>query len=40
MAPQGRLVLVLAFTIPADKITRIEIISDPDHLARLDLAVL
>ena len=40
MAPQGRLVLVLVFTIPADKITRIEIISDPDHLARLDLAVL
>jgi RNA polymerase sigma factor (sigma-70 family) len=40
MAPQGRLVLVLVFTIPEDKITRIEIISDPDHLARLDLAVL
>ena len=40
MAPQGRLVLVLVFTVPDDKITRIEIISDPDHLARLDLAVL
>ncbi len=40
MAPQGRLTLVLVFTIPEDKITRIEIISDPDHLARMDLAVL
>jgi RNA polymerase sigma factor (sigma-70 family) len=40
MAPQGRLALVLVFTIPDDKITRIEIISDPDHLARMDLAVL
>jgi RNA polymerase sigma-70 factor (ECF subfamily) len=40
MAPQGRLALVLVFTVPDDKITRIEIISDPDHLARMDLAVL
>jgi RNA polymerase sigma-70 factor (ECF subfamily) len=40
MAPQGRLALALVFTIPDEKITRIEIISDPDHLARMDLAVL
>jgi len=40
MAPSGRLALVLAFTIPEDKITRIEVIADPDHLSQLDLAVL
>jgi len=31
---------VLAFTIPYDKITHIEVIADPDRLAQLDLAVL
>jgi RNA polymerase sigma-70 factor (ECF subfamily) len=40
MAPRGRLILVLAFTIPDDKITRIEVISDPARLSELDLAVL
>ena len=40
MAPAGRLALVLAFTIPDDKITQIEVIADPDRLAQLDLAVL
>jgi RNA polymerase sigma-70 factor (ECF subfamily) len=40
MAPAGRLVLVLAFTIPDDTITRIEVIADPDRLGQLDLAVL
>ena len=40
MAPSGRLALVLAFTIPEEKITRIEVIADPDRLAQLDLAVL
>jgi RNA polymerase sigma factor (sigma-70 family) len=40
MAPQGRLVLVLVFTVPHDKITHIEIVSDPEHLARMELAVL
>jgi RNA polymerase sigma factor (sigma-70 family) len=40
MAPSGRLALVLAFTIPEDTITRIEVIADPDRLAQLDLAVL
>jgi len=40
MAPAGRLVLVLAFTIPDDTITRIEVIADPDRLGQLDLTVL
>ena len=40
MAPRGRLVLVLAFTIPDDRITRIDVIADPARLQELDLAVL
>jgi RNA polymerase sigma factor (sigma-70 family) len=40
MAPRGRLTVVLAFTIPDDKISRIEVIADPARLAELDLAVL
>jgi RNA polymerase sigma factor (sigma-70 family) len=40
LAPGGRLVLALAFTIPDDRITRIEVIADPDRLSQLDLAVL
>jgi RNA polymerase sigma factor (sigma-70 family) len=40
LAPAGRLVLALAFTIPGDTITRIEVIADPDRLSQLDLAVL
>jgi len=40
LAPAGRLVLALAFTIPDDRITRIEVIADPDRLAQLDLGVL
>src|SRR5579859_1356868 len=40
MAPAGRLVLVLPFTIPDDTITRIEVIADPDRLGQLDLTVL
>jgi RNA polymerase sigma-70 factor (ECF subfamily) len=39
-APRGRLVIALAFTIPDDKITRIDVIADPDRLEELDLAVL
>jgi RNA polymerase sigma factor (sigma-70 family) len=39
-APHGRLALVLAFTIPGDTITKIDIISDPDRLGELKLAVL
>ncbi len=40
MAPRGRLVLALAFTIPDDKISGIDVIADPARLAQLDLAVL
>ena len=40
LAPAGRLVLALAFTIPDDRITRIDVIADPDRLSQLDLAVL
>jgi RNA polymerase sigma factor (sigma-70 family) len=40
MAPRGRLVLVLAFTIPDERITRIDVIADPARLQELDLAVL
>jgi RNA polymerase sigma factor (sigma-70 family) len=39
-APHGRLTVVLAFTIPGDTITRIDIISDPGRLAGFDLALL
>jgi RNA polymerase sigma factor (sigma-70 family) len=39
-APHGRLVLVLAFTIPADTITQIDVIADPARLAELSLSVL
>jgi len=39
-APHGHLALVLAFTIPGDTITKIDIISDPDRLGELKLAVL
>ena len=40
LAPGGRLVLALVFTIPDDVITRIEVIADPDRLSQLDLAVI
>jgi len=40
MAPRGRLALVLAFTIIGDRITKIDVIANPDRLDRLDLAVL
>jgi RNA polymerase sigma factor (sigma-70 family) len=40
MAPRGRLVLVLALTIPDGKISQIDVIADPDRLEGLDLAVL
>ena len=40
MAPLGRLVLALTFTIGDGKITRIEVIADPARLRQLDLAVL
>ena len=40
MAPRGRLILVLAFTIGDGKISRIDVIADPARLEELDLAVL
>jgi RNA polymerase sigma factor (sigma-70 family) len=40
MAPAGRLVLVLAFTFGEEKITRIDVITEPGRLSQLDLAVL
>jgi RNA polymerase sigma factor (sigma-70 family) len=40
MAPRGRLILVLAFTIGDGKISRIDVIADPARLEELDLAVI
>jgi RNA polymerase sigma-70 factor (ECF subfamily) len=40
MAPRGRLILVLAFSIGDGKISRIDVIADPARLEALDLAVL
>ncbi len=40
MAPQGRLFLVMAFTIAHGKIVAIDVIANPERLQRLDLAVL
>jgi len=39
-APHGQLMLVLVFTIPGDTITQIDVISDPDRLSELSLAIL
>lgn len=40
VAPRGRLLLALTFTIENDRITRYDVIADPTRLRRLDLAVL
>jgi RNA polymerase sigma-70 factor (ECF subfamily) len=40
MAPHGRLVLVLDFTIVDGEITEIDVIADPDRLQKIELAVL
>ncbi len=40
VAPQGRLLLVMQVTIREGRISEIKAIADPDHLARLPLAVL
>jgi RNA polymerase sigma factor (sigma-70 family) len=40
MAPRGRLMVVLAFTIADGKITEIDVIADPERLRQLELAVL
>lgn len=40
VAPRGRLLMVLRFTIVGDKVTRIESIAAPERVSKLDLAVL
>lgn len=40
MAPQGRLRLVLGFTIVDGLITEIDVVADPDRLGGLDIGVL
>ncbi|MGH3550194.1 MAG: sigma-70 family RNA polymerase sigma factor [Pseudonocardiaceae bacterium] len=40
VAPRGRLLLALMFTIEGDRIAGYEVIADPKRIARLDLAVL
>ncbi len=40
MAPRGRLVLAITFTISGDKVTEMDVIANPDRLRDLDLAVL
>ncbi|HZT78368.1 MAG TPA: sigma-70 family RNA polymerase sigma factor [Vicinamibacterales bacterium] len=40
VAPRGRLMMVLAFTIDGGRITAIEAIADPDRLSGLELAVI
>ncbi|MFB0844000.1 sigma-70 family RNA polymerase sigma factor [Paenibacillus oleatilyticus] len=39
-APRGRLLYVLQFTVHHGKITEVDLISDPEHVSKLDLAVL
>jgi RNA polymerase sigma-70 factor (ECF subfamily) len=40
VAPRGRLIRILRFTLLHGRISRIEVISDPAHLHRLEVAVL
>ena len=40
MAPRGRLLLVLTFTITQGKIAEIDTVADPERLRQFDLAVL
>jgi RNA polymerase sigma-70 factor (ECF subfamily) len=40
VAPRGRLMMVLVFTIARGKIVAIDAISDPERLRSFDLAVL
>jgi RNA polymerase sigma-70 factor (ECF subfamily) len=40
VAPRGRLLMVLGFTITRGKIVEIDAIADPERLRRLDLAIL
>jgi RNA polymerase sigma-70 factor (ECF subfamily) len=40
VAPRGRLLMALVFTIVGDKVTAIDIVAEPDRVQELDLAVL
>ncbi len=40
LAPRGRLSIALSLTIVDGKITEMDVVADPERLARLDLAVL
>jgi hypothetical protein len=40
VAPRGRLMMMLGFTITRGKIVEIDVIADPERLRQLDLAVL
>lgn len=40
VAPQGRLLYVLKFTMSHGKITEVDLISDPERISQLDLALL
>jgi hypothetical protein len=40
VAPRGRLLMVLGFTISGGKIVEIDAIADPERLRQLDLVVL
>jgi hypothetical protein len=40
VAPHGRLLLVLAFTVTGGRVTGYGVIADPARLAQLELAVL
>jgi len=40
VAPGGRPVAVMGFTITGGKIVEIDVLADPERLRRLDLAVL
>jgi hypothetical protein len=40
VAPRGRLLMVLVFTISEGKIVEIDTVADPERLRQLDLAVL
>lgn len=39
VAPNGRLLLVLALTITESKVSRVDAIADPEHLKKLELSV-
>jgi RNA polymerase sigma-70 factor (ECF subfamily) len=40
MAPRGRLARAIAFTFSGDKISKVEVIGDPERLRRMDVSVL